>query len=61
VPEGYDFDACNGLERGDEISQTITWGDEKRDLSPFVGKRVRLHLRADNATSFFSYRFTGEP
>ncbi len=61
VPEGYDFAECNGLERGDEISQTITWGDEKRDLSPFVGKRVRLHLRADNATSFFSYRFTGEP
>ena len=32
-------------------------GAEQKDLSPFVGKKVRLHIQADNATSLFSYRF----
>ena len=57
VPEGYDFDACNGLESRDDTDCPITWGEEKRDLSPFVGKKIRLHFQADNATSLFSYRF----
>jgi hypothetical protein len=57
VPEGYDFDACNGLESRDDTDCPITWGEEKRDLSPFIGKKIRLHFQADNATSLFSYRF----
>ena len=61
VPEGYDFAACNALERRDDTDCSITWGEEKRDLSPFVGRKVRLHIQADNATSFFSYRFTDKP
>ena len=61
VPEGYDFADCNALERGDDTDCPITWGDEHKDLSPFVGKKIRLHIQADNATSFFSYRFSGAP
>lgn len=57
VPEGYDLDDCNGLDRGDSTSREITWGDECRDLSQFAGRKVRLHIRASNATSLFSYRF----
>ena len=56
VPEGYDFADCNALERRDDTDCPITWGEGKRDLSPFVGKKVRLHIQADNATSLFSYR-----
>ena len=56
VPEGYDFAACNALERRDDTDYAITWGAEQKDLSPFVGKKVRLHIQADNATSLFSYR-----
>ena len=51
VPEGYDFAACNALERRDDTDYAITWGAEQKDLSPFVGKKVRLHIQADNATS----------
>ena len=57
VPEGYDFADCNALERGDDTDCPITWGAEGRDLSPFVGRKVRLHIQADNATSLFAYRF----
>ena len=56
VPEGYDFESCNGFERADAIDHPITWGDEERDLTPFVGRKVRLHFQADNATSLFAYR-----
>jgi hypothetical protein len=56
VPEGYDFTACNGLESRDETDCPITWGTEQRDLAPFVGKKIRLHIQADNATSLYSYR-----
>ena len=56
VPEGYDFADCNALERRDDTDCPITWGDEKRDLSRFVGRKIRLHIQADNATSLFSYR-----
>ena len=55
VAEGYDFDDCNGLENGDETDCEVTWGG--KDLSPFVGRKIRLHIEADNATSLFSYRF----
>ena len=57
VPNGYSFDECNGLERGDETDFKITWGKDRRDLSVFVGKKIRLQIKADNATSLFSYRF----
>ena len=57
VPNGYSFDECNGLERGDETDFEITWGKDRRDLSVFVGKKIRLQIKADNATSLFSYRF----
>ena len=57
VPEGYDFADCNALERRDVTDCPITWGDGHKDLSPFVGKKIRLHIQADNATSLFSYRF----
>ena len=56
VPEGYDFAACNALESRDETDCPITWGAERRDLTPFVGKKIRLHIQADNATSLYSYR-----
>ena len=55
VPEGYDFESCNGLERADATDCAITWGQE-RDLTPFVGKKVRFHIQAQNATSLYSYR-----
>ncbi len=57
VPKGYSFEQCNGLERGDETDFEITWGKDRKDLSPFLGKKIRLHIQADNATSLFSYRF----
>ena len=57
VPEGYDFADCNALTHSDETDGAITWGADQRDLTPFVGKKLRLHLRTDNATSLFSYRF----
>ena len=57
VPNGYSLEECNGLERGDETGFEVTWGKDRKDLSPFVGKRIRLHIQADNATSLFSYRF----
>ena len=59
VPEGFDFDSCNGLARGDETDCEITWGQERRDLTPFVGREIRLHFRVDNATSLYAYR-TGD-
>ena len=57
VPSGYSLEECNGLERGDETDFEITWGEDRKDLSPFVGKKIRLHIQTDNATSLFSYRF----
>ena len=59
VPNGYSFEECNGLVRGDETGFEVTWGKDRKDLSPFVGKKIRLHIQADNATSLFSYRFGG--
>jgi hypothetical protein len=59
VPEGFDFDSCNGLDCGDETNWEICWGTEQRNLSAFIGKKIRLHIRADNATSLYSYR-TGD-
>ena len=56
VPEGYDFAACNALERGDETDFELSWGAQRRDLSPLVGRKIRLHIQADNAASLFSYR-----
>ena len=61
VPSGYSFEECNGLERGDETEFEITWGEERRDLTSLVGRKVRLHIQADNATSLFSYRFGEAP
>ena len=49
--------SCNALESTDAIDCPITWGTEQRDPTPFVGKKIRLHIQADNATSLFSYRF----
>ena len=57
VSEGYDFEACNGLECGDEMDCEITWGDDRRDLAPFAGRKICLHMRSDNATSLYAYRF----
>ena len=58
VPEGFEFDDCNGLDHDDLTSCEITWGADRRDLSQFAGRQVRLHIRSSNATSLFSYRFT---
>ena len=55
VAEGYDFEACEGLEHGDETDCDVSWGG--KDLAPFVGRKVRLHIETDNATSLYSYRF----
>ena len=57
---GFSFEACNGLVRGDEVSREITWGEERRDLSRFAGRRIRLHIRSDNAASLYSYRMGEE-
>ena len=57
APEGYDLDLCNGLENTDRTGCPITWGADGKDLTPFVGRQVRLHIEADNATSLYSYRF----
>ena len=57
VPEGFDLDDCNGLDHDDLTSFEITWGDQRRDLSQFAGRKVRLHIKASNATSLYSYRF----
>ena len=57
VPRGYSLKECNGLERADETDFEVTWGKDRKDLSPFVGRKIRLHIQADNATSLFSYRF----
>jgi len=56
VPQGYGFEACNALEQGDETDFELTWGAERRDLSAFVGRKIRLQIQAENATSLFSYR-----
>jgi hypothetical protein len=56
VPEGYSMEECNGLVRDDSVDAPITWGSEHRDLTPFVGRKIRLHVQTDNATSLFSYR-----
>ena len=55
VAEGYGFDDCAGLENGDETDCELSWGG--KDLAPFVGRKVRLHIETDNATSLYSYRF----
>ena len=57
VAEGYDFDDCQGLERADEVSFEITYGEEGKDLTQFVNRQVRLHIEAENAASLYSYRF----
>ena len=57
VPAGFGFDGCHGLRHDDLTCFEITWGDEHRDLSQFAGRQVRLHIRASNATSLYSYRF----
>lgn len=57
VAPGYAFEDCNGLEKGDETDFHVTWGPGRKDLSAFVGEKVRLHIQSDNATSLFSYRF----
>ena len=57
VLSGYSFEECNGLEFGEDTDFEITWGKDQKTLSPFVGKKIRLHIQADNATSLFSYRF----
>ena len=57
VAPGYAFEDCNGLEKGDETDFHVTWGPGRKDLSAFVGEKVRLHIQSDNATSIFSYRF----
>ena len=44
VPEGFDFESCNGLSRGDETDCEITWGQERRDLTPFVGQEYPFAL-----------------
>ena len=56
VPQGFGFEACNALEQGDETDFELTWGAERRDLSAFVGRKIRLQIQAENATSLFSYR-----
>ncbi len=56
IPAGYDFESCNALDHGDETDCEMTWGEDKRDLTPFVGKKIRLHIQATNATSLYSYR-----
>ena len=56
VAKGYSFEECNGLVHDDSIRAEITWGAERRDLSPFIGRKVRLHIQTDNATSLYSYR-----
>ena len=57
VPVEYTFESCNGLVRDDQTDFEITWGPQRKDLSPFVGHQVRLHIQADAPTSLFSYRF----
>ena len=56
VPGGYSMEECNGLVRGDSTDFEITWGEERRDLAPFVGRKIRLHMQADNAASLYAYR-----
>ena len=58
APKGYSFEECNGLVENDSVHGGITWGEERRDLSPFVGRKVRLHIQTDNATSLYSYRIS---
>ena len=59
VVPGYSLQECNGLVKGDNTDFRITWGWNRKNLSSFVGKKVRLHIQSDNATSLFSYRFAG--
>ena len=56
VADGYSLEDCNGLVHDDRVDTLITWGDDGRDLAPFVGRKVRLHIQTDNATSLYSYR-----
>ena len=61
IPPGFTFDDCNGLRNQDHTAFQVTWGEAQQDLTPFLGEKVRLHMRAGNATSLFSYRiFSGE-
>ena len=56
VPRGYSLEECNGMVRDDSTDFEVTWGEERRDLTPFIGSKIRLHLQADNAASLYSYR-----
>ncbi len=57
VPEGFELDNCNGLERDDQTDFEITWGQERSDLARFVGQEVRLHFEADGPAVLYAYRF----
>ena len=57
VPEEFTFEACNGLVRDDQTDFEITWGPDRKNLSHFAGRKVRLHIQADSPTSLYSYRF----
>ena len=56
IPPGYSFDECHGLHHEDRTAFEVTWGEAGRDLTPFVGRKVRLHFRAANAASLYAYR-----
>ena len=57
VPDGFAFEDCNGLARGDRTDFEVTWGPKRDNLARFVGRKVRLHFHADAAANFYSYRF----
>ena len=37
------------LANGDETDCEVNWGG--KDLEPFVGRKIRLHIEIDNATN----------
>ena len=57
VPDGFAFEDCNGLARGDQTGFEVTWGPQRDNLARFAGRKVRLHFHADAAANFYSYRF----
>lgn len=57
VPDGYGFEACNGLTRDDQTDFEITWGTQRNNPGRFVDQTVRLHFRVDGPGVLYSYRF----
>jgi len=57
APSEFSLEECKGLARGDQTGFELTWGHEGRNLAPLVGRQVRLHFQAENATSLYTYRF----